>query len=118
MTSGFPNLFNVASPGRTAVFTNVIVAIEHHIEWIAECESWMDSHGRQTVEPEPGAEVAWVEHVNQVAAGTLFLTCNSWYLGANIPGKPRVFMPLLGFPHNVQRCTEVADDGYTGFRFG
>ncbi len=117
MTSGFPNLFNVAGPGSTAVFTNVIVAIEHHIEWIADCIQWLDDQGHQTIEPTPRAEADWVAHVNQVAQGTLFLSCSSWYLGANIPGKPRLFMPLLGFPPYVQKCAEVAQSGYPGFEF-
>jgi cation diffusion facilitator CzcD-associated flavoprotein CzcO len=117
MTSGFPNLFNVAGPGSTAVFTNVIVAIEHHIEWIADCIEWLDAKGHQTIEPSATAEADWVAHVNQVAQGTLFLSCSSWYLGANIPGKPRLFMPLLGFPPYVQKCDEVAQSGYPGFEF-
>jgi cyclohexanone monooxygenase len=117
MTNGFPNLFNVAGPGSTAVFTNVIVAIEHHIEWIADCIEWLDAQGHRTIEPTPGAEADWVAHVNQVAQGTLFLSCSSWYLGANIPGKPRLFMPLLGFPPYVQKCAEVAQSGYPGFEF-
>jgi cation diffusion facilitator CzcD-associated flavoprotein CzcO len=117
MTTGFPNLFNVAGPGSTAVFTNVIVAIEHHIEWIADCITWLDAQGHQTIEPTPEAEAVWVAHVNEVAQGTLFLTCSSWYLGANIPGKPRMFMPLMGFPAYVQKCAEVARSGYPGFSF-
>jgi cyclohexanone monooxygenase len=117
MTSSFPNLFNVAGPGSTAVFTNVIVAIEHHIEWIADCIEWLDAQGHQTIEPTAKAEADWVAHVNEVAQGTLFLSCSSWYLGANIPGKPRLFMPLLGFPPYVQKCAEVAQSGYPGFEF-
>ena len=117
MIEGFPNLFNVAGPGSTAVFTNVIVAIEHHVEWIAGCINWLKAQGLQTIEPTAQAEQDWVAHVNKVAAGTLFLTCSSWYLGANIPGKPQMFMPLLGFPPYVQKCTEVAQTGYPGFTF-
>ncbi len=69
------------------------------------------------MEPEPQAEEAWVEHVNAIADRTLYPTCNSWYLGANVPGKPRVFMPYLGFPAYVAKCDEVAGNGYEGFAF-
>ena len=115
MTQGFPNLFNVAGPGSTSAFTNVMVSIEHHVNWIGDCIAWLDTHGRATIEPTPEAEAAWVAHVNTVAEGTVMLSCNSWYLGANIPGKARMFMPLVGFPPYAQKCAEVAQSGYSGF---
>ena len=115
MTQGFPNLFNVAGAGSTSAFTNVIVSIEHHVNWIADCIGHLDAQGHASIEPTLQAETDWVAHVNQVAAGTVMLSCNSWYLGANIPGKPRMFMPLIGFPPYVQRCAEVAAKGYEGF---
>ena len=116
MVQGFPNLFNVVGPGCTAAFTAVIAAIEHHVEWIAECITHLRRNGLQTIDATPQAEAAWVAHVNAVATQTLFLSCNSWYLGANIPGKPRMFMPLAGgFPAYVERCTTVARQGYEGF---
>jgi cyclohexanone monooxygenase len=93
----------------------MIVSIEQHVNWIGACIRWMRQHGRQSIEATPQAQEAWVGHVNAVADGTLFPTCNSWYLGANVPGKTRVFMPLLGFPPYVQRCNEVAASGYEGF---
>jgi cyclohexanone monooxygenase len=114
LVEGFPNLFNVAGPGSTSAFTNVMVSIEHHIEWIADCIAWLDARGVATIEASAQAEAAWVQHVNTVASRTVYLSCNSWYLGANIPGKPRVFMPLFDFPAYHQRCAEVAEKGYEG----
>jgi cation diffusion facilitator CzcD-associated flavoprotein CzcO len=114
--AGFPNLFSIAGPGSTSAFTNVIVAIEQHVDWIAECIAHLDVHGLATIEASEAAEARWVEHVNAAARRTVFLTCNSWYLGANIPGKPRMFMPLAGgFPAYAERCAEVARKGYEGF---
>ena len=113
--AGFPNLFNVAGPGSTSAFTNVIVSIEHHINWIADCITHLDRNGLATIEASESAEAAWVGHVNAVAERTLYLSCNSWYLGANIPGKSRMFMPLLGFPDYADRCEDVAVKGYEGF---
>ncbi len=115
MVAGFPNLFNIAGPGSSSAFTNVIVSIEHHVEWIARCIHDLDAAGLATIEPTEAAEADWVAHVNAVAASTLLLSCNSWYLGANIPGKPRMFMPLPGFPAYAERCEAVAASGYPGF---
>jgi cyclohexanone monooxygenase len=114
LIEGFPNLFNVAGPGSTSAFTNVMVSIEHHVNWIAQCIAHLDGSGKSTIEATAAAEAAWVEHVLTVAKRTVYLTCNSWYLGANIPGKPRVFMPLFGFPSYAARCAEVAERGYEG----
>ncbi len=113
--SGFPNLFNVAGPGSTSAFTNVIVSIEHHIDWIADCIAYLDAQGLATIDATPEAEADYIAHVNTVAARTIYLNCNSWYLGANIPGKPRMFMPLFGFPAYVEKCAGVAKDAYAGF---
>ena len=116
MFAGFPNLFNVAGPGSTSAFTSVIQSIEHHVEWIADCIEHLDAHGLATIEATEQAEAAWVEHVNAVARRTVFLGCNSWYLGANIAGKPRMFMPLAaGFPSYADKCAQVAKAGYEGF---
>ena len=113
--AGFPNLFNIAGPGSTAAFTNVVVAIEHHVDWIADCIAHLDAHGLATIEANADAEAAWAVHVNTVAARTVYLSCNSWYLGANIPGKPRMFMPLFGYPAYVDKCAQVAAQAYEGF---
>jgi cyclohexanone monooxygenase len=114
--AGFPNLFNIAGPGSTSAFTNVIVAIEHHVDWIADCIAHMHARGLSTIEASESAEAGWTEHVNAAARRTVFLSCNSWYLGANIPGKPRMFMPLAdGFPRYADHCAQVARNGYEGF---
>jgi cation diffusion facilitator CzcD-associated flavoprotein CzcO len=115
MFAGFPNLFNIAGPGSTSAFTNVIVSIEQHVNWISDCIDHLDQRQQQTIEATEAAEAAWVAHVNSVAQQTVFLSCNSWYLGANIPGKPRMFMPLVGFPAYADKCAEVARKGYEGF---
>jgi len=112
---GFPNLFTVTGPGSPSVLTNMIVSIEHHVEWITECLAWMKSNGKATIEADSAAQDSWVQHVNAVAGMTLYTSCSSWYLGANVPGKPRVFMPLPGFPAYAQKCAEVAQNGYRGF---
>ena len=116
MVAGFPNMFNIAGAGSTSAFTNVMRSIEHHVDWIAGCIAHLDANNLATIEPTEEAEAAWTQHVNAAAARTVFLTCNSWYLGANIPGKTRMFMPLAGgFPGYVKKCRQVADDGYEGF---
>jgi cyclohexanone monooxygenase len=112
---GFPNLFTVTGPGSPSVLANMITAVEQHVEWITECVSWLRERGYETIEATPEAADEWVLHVNALADHTLYPTCNSWYLGANVPGKPRVFMPVLGWPQYVAHCDEVADDGYVGF---
>jgi cyclohexanone monooxygenase len=117
MTAGFPNLFNVAGAGSRSAFTSVIVSIEHHVDWISDCIARLDAHDLKTIKATEEAEAAWMEHVRVMARQTVFLTCNSWYLGANIPGKPRLFMPLIsGFPAYSDRCAQAAADGYEGFR--
>jgi cyclohexanone monooxygenase len=114
--AGFPNLFNLVGAGSTSAFTSVIVSIEHHVDWIAECIQWLDARGHRTIEASAEAEARWVERVNHIAEQTVYPHCNSWYLGANIPGKPRIFMPLAGgFPAYAERCAAVARDGYAGF---
>ena len=112
---GFPNLFTVTGPGSPSVLANMIVAIEQHVEWIADCLAWLDAAGCETIEAQSDAATDWVAHVNGVADQTIYPSCNSWYLGANVPGKPRVFMPLLGYPQYKRRCDEVAAAGYDGF---
>lgn len=114
-TAGFPNLFTVVGPGNPSVLTNMVCTIEHHVGWIAECIEHLRSNSVNAIEVLPAAELDWVSQVNAIADSTLFPTCNSWYLGANIPGKPRVFMPYLGLPPYRKKCAEVAADGYPGF---
>jgi len=114
-TVGFPNLFLITGPGSPSVLTNMIPSIEQHVDWIADCVAYLRKRGIARIEPTPAAEDAWVLQVNAIANATLFPSCNSWYLGANIPGKPRVFMPHLGMPAYVKKCEEVVAGGYAGF---
>ena len=93
----------------------MIVSIEQHVNWITDCIDYMRDNGQRASRPTPEAQDAWVDFVNMVADFTLFPSCNSWYLGANVPGKPRVFMPLLGYPTYVEKCDDVAAKGYEGF---
>ena len=116
MTAGFPNLFMVTGPGSPSVLSNVVVSIEQHVEWISDCIQHLTSNSYEQIEATQAAENNWVAHVNQLANTTLFLNANSWYLGANVPGKPRVFMPYVGGVGRYrEECTAVANNGYTGF---
>jgi cyclohexanone monooxygenase len=113
--AGFPNLFTVTGPGSPSVLTNMLPSIEHHVELICDMIVHARKAGRTIIEARQDAEDAWVEHTNTVAGRTLYPTCNSWYLGANVAGKPRVFMPYVGFPAYLARCKEIAANGYEGF---
>jgi cyclohexanone monooxygenase len=112
---GFPNLFIVTGPGSPSVLTNMIPAIEQHGTWITDCIAYVRDHGYRTIEAGADDAHEWVAYVNTVADLTLYPTCNSWYVGANVPGKPRVFMPLPGWPPYVEKCDDVAAKGYEGF---
>ena len=116
MSAGFPNLFIVTGPGSPSVLSNMIVSIEQHVDWIADCAAYMRAHGFEAMEATKEAEDDWVAHVNEVAHTTLYPQANSWYMGANIPGKPRIFMPYIGGvgPYR-QICNDVAAKGYEGF---
>jgi cation diffusion facilitator CzcD-associated flavoprotein CzcO len=114
---GFPNLFTITGPGSPSVLTNMPVAIEQHVEWITDCIAHLRRAGIARIEPDPEATARWVAHVNDAAAATLMPQAgHSWYLGANVPGKPRVFMPYAGgMARYRQTCAEVAAQGYRGF---
>jgi len=115
---GFPNLFTITGPGSPSVLSNMIVSIEQHVEWISDCIKYMNKNNLKQIEAELEAENQWVDHVNEVASKSLRSTCNSWYIGANVPGKPRVFMPYIGgVPTYKKICDEIVDNGYQGFRF-
>ncbi|MCW5761221.1 MAG: NAD(P)/FAD-dependent oxidoreductase, partial [Phenylobacterium sp.] len=119
MTAGFPNLFLVTGPGSPSVLCNMAVAIEQHVEWISDCIAWMGERQMGAIEASEPAQDAWVDHVNEVANGTVYPQADSWYMGANVPGKPRVFMPYIGgFPVYRDKCAEVAANGYEGFHVG
>ena len=117
MSAGFPNMFMITGPGSPSVLSNMIVSIEQHVDWITDCLVYMRARGCDRIEPTLTAEDAWVDHVNEVAWRTLYPLANSWYMGANVPGKPRVFMPYVGGVGAYrQKCAEVAANDYEGFR--
>jgi cation diffusion facilitator CzcD-associated flavoprotein CzcO len=116
MSAGFPNFFTITGPGSPSVLTNMLPSIEQHVEWITDCLQHLRSRRVDRIEPTLEAENEWVAHVNEVAGTNLRSSCSSWYVGANVPGKPRVFMPYIGgFPAYVQKCNEVVAAGYHGF---
>ena len=118
MTEAFPNLFMITGPGSPSVLTNMIVSIEQHVDWVTDCLLHMRAHGLETVQPTISAQDDWVEHVNLVAHRTLFPRAASWYMGANIPGKPRIFMPYVGGAYAYRKiCDDVVAQGYKGFDF-
>jgi cyclohexanone monooxygenase len=116
MSAGFPNLFVITGPGSPSVLSNMIVSIEQHVDWIADCLAYMRANRCEVMEATKEAEDNWVAHVNEVAYTTLYPQANSWYMGANIPGKPRIFMPYIGGvgPYR-QICNDVAAKDYEGF---
>jgi cation diffusion facilitator CzcD-associated flavoprotein CzcO len=115
--AGFPNLFTVTGPGSPSVLCNMPVAIEQHVEWITDCIAHLRARGLNRIEPKPEAVDQWVDQVNAAANATLLpLAAHSWYLGANVPGKPRVFMPYAGGMARYREiCADVAARGYEGF---
>ena len=115
-SAGFPNFFTITGPGSPSVLASMIQSIEQHVDWMVDCMAHLRDTGARSIEPTLAAEDAWVEHVNEVAKVSLRSTCSSWYVGANIPGRPRVFMPYIGgFPVYVQKCNEVMSAGFEGF---
>jgi cyclohexanone monooxygenase len=112
--AGFPNLFAITGPGSPSVLSNVIASCEQHVEWIAECMDHMRAKGLTRIEADEQAQDDWVAHVAEVASHTLYPKAASWYMGANVPGKPRVFMPYIGGDYRP-RCQAVVDAGYQGF---
>ena len=115
-TAGFPNLFVITGPGSPSVLSNMMVSIEQHVEWIGDCLVHLRDRGVEAIEATSEAEDDWVDHVNEVGDTTLFPTANSWYMGSNVPGKPRVFMPYIGGVGAYRQvCDDVAAKGYEGF---
>jgi cyclohexanone monooxygenase len=114
--AGFPNLFMITGPGSPSVLSNMIVSIEQHVDWIADCLQHLRRHDRERIEATLEAETAWVAHVNEVGHMTLYPLAKSWYMGANVPGKARIFMPYIGGVGVYrQKCDEIAAAGYAGF---
>ena len=117
MTVDFPNFFTITGPGSPSVLSNMMVSIEQHVDWIADTLTHLRDAGFETIEPTPTAEAGWVQHNNDCADITLHPTANSWYIGANVPGKPRVFLPYIGGVDAYRRtCDDVVAQGYLGFR--
>jgi cation diffusion facilitator CzcD-associated flavoprotein CzcO len=116
MSHGYPNLFTIAGPQSPSVLSNMPVSIEQHVDFIARIVADLRERGASTIEPTPEAENAWVAENQQLAEATLFPTADTWYMGANIPGKPRVFLPNLSFvgPYRA-KCDRIADNEYEGF---
>lgn len=118
MVAGFPNLFMITGPGSPSVLSNMIVSIEQHVDWVSDALAHLRAEGLGVMETTLPAQEAWVAHVNEVANRTLYPQANSWYMGANIPGKPQLFMPYVGGVGTYRQiCDEIARDGYPGFRF-
>jgi cation diffusion facilitator CzcD-associated flavoprotein CzcO/acetyl esterase/lipase len=118
MTTGFPNFFTITGPGSPSVLSNMTVSIEQHVDWVSACLVHMREERLDAVEPTPVAEAGWVQHVNDCGDITLFPRAKSWYMGANVPGKPRVFLPYVGGVDRYRKaCDEVVKRGYLGFAF-
>ncbi|RIK46215.1 MAG: cyclohexanone monooxygenase [Chloroflexi bacterium] len=114
--AGFPNMFTITGPGSPSVLSNMIISIEQHVEWVSECIEYLEEHQVRKIEATVAAQDAWVDRVNQLGEETLYPLANSWYVGANIPGKPRVFMPYVGGVGTYrEECATVAEQGYAGF---
>jgi cation diffusion facilitator CzcD-associated flavoprotein CzcO len=116
--AGFPNLFTMTGPGSPSVLSNMVVSIEQHVEWITDCLVYLREHGFEAIEAEPQAQAEWVDHAASLVEGTIRNSegCNSWYLGANVPGKKRIHMPYTGgLPAYRRKCDDVAAAGYAGF---
>jgi cation diffusion facilitator CzcD-associated flavoprotein CzcO/acetyl esterase/lipase len=117
MSVGFPNFFTITGPGSPSVLSNMMVSIEQHVDWVTDCIKDLRAQGMTTIEPTATAEAGWGTHVNDCAAITLYPQADSWYMGANVPGKPRVFLPYVGGVDVYRRiCDEVVAADYLGFR--
>ena len=116
-TVGFPNFFAVTGPQSPSVLSNMAVSIEQHVDWIGDCLEYMREHDFETIEPTQTAEDGWNQHCDDCASITLYPLANSWYMGANVPGKPRVFLPYIGGVDNYRgACDDVVAGEYLGFQ--
>lgn len=115
--AGFPNLFVISGPGSPSALANLITSSEFHVDWIVDCIKHLDQNGKVTIEADANEEDNWYAEVSRQADSTILSKANSWWVGANIPGKPRGFLPYsAGYPSYVQRCREIAAGGYRTFR--
>jgi len=118
MTTGFPNFFTITGPQSPSVLSNMMVSIEQHVDWIGDCLAHMRERGATVIEPTDSAEAGWMQHCDDCAAITLHQRANSWYVGANVPGKHRALMPYIGGVDAYRAaCDEVVARGYLGFAF-
>ncbi len=116
--AGFPNLFTITGPGSPSVMSHVLMSLELHVDWITDCLVHMREAGVDVIEASEEDETRWTDHLNDVVAGTFYVEADSWYMGANVEGKPRGFMPYIGGAGKYREiCTDVAAEGYRGFRF-
>ena len=116
MVHGFPNLFTITGPASPSVFSNMMISIEQHVDWIADCLTYLRDHGVASIEAEKAAEDHWVDHNTEAGDATLYPLANSWYMGSNVPGKPRVLMPYIGGVGVYrEECDAIVADGYRGF---
>jgi cation diffusion facilitator CzcD-associated flavoprotein CzcO len=115
LSQGFPNLFFVSGPGSPSVLTNMVATSEKQINWIGDCMAYMRDGGFDLIDADQESEANWLAEVQQAAERTLWSACDNWYYGANIPGKPRVFMPYVDWPTYLKKVEAVIDDGYKGF---
>lgn len=119
--AGFPNLLTVQGPGSPSAATNFVTALEQHVEWIADCLGHLREQGLRSIEASTSAQREWIDHATSIVAATVLVhpSCNSWYNGANVPGKKRMYMGYTaGIPEYRRRCDEIAANGYTGFILG
>jgi cyclohexanone monooxygenase len=117
--AGFPNLFTVTGPGSPSVLSNMLVSIEQHVDLVADCIGHVRDAGATTIEPTQEAEERWVEHVRAEGEATLYPRARSWYMGANVPGKPRVLLPYVtGVGAYRRECDRIVENGFEGFAVG
>ena len=115
---GFPNMFMITGPGSPSVLGNMPTSIEQHVDWICDCIGYMRANRLISIEAETQAEAHWSDHIKELSEKTLFPSTNSWYMGSNIPGKPKVFLPYAGgFGTYRKLCNDIAEREYEGFRF-
>ncbi|MCH8853462.1 MAG: cyclohexanone monooxygenase, partial [Planctomycetes bacterium] len=113
---GFPNMFMITGPQSPSVLANMPIAIEQHVEWIAGCMDHMREQRLECIEALGEAEESWMEHHTMIANATMIPQTDSWWVGANIPGKKRILYPYLGgMPTYRMKCDEVAANSYEGF---
>ena len=116
--NGFPNLFTITGPGSPSVLSNMMTSIEQHVDWISNFIEYSFDKGITEIEASNTAEIEWTSHVEELAENSLKSNsgCNSWYLGSNVPGKKRVFMPYIGGVGKYrEECDDIASTGYRGF---